>query len=316
MGGIWVNEKTEKFLIEVRESLIKSDRKIPSASKVLGVAKARLEREKIPGIMLPKVRKVQMLLAELKPPDEESKLDRRWSGLLDQYQLTPESVPYVLQAWRYSVNLGEEFTVREAKWCSILYSLFKNADVSRLCAESARYAYEEKIRVLYTVHGQNAPEIDMDSSLVMGKWERDTDSSGLLMHITHGGISSMANLPRANDGGIAEEFIHAIPKLNYEIQSMEVRDRLEKIHSLVNELTASSKFFPNLESRMVYLRHLSYLCEMPKWDILSPEEIRDLIVDLRKWVLDMNDHREIITVNTAMPREIYERAGWVYKRAN
>jgi hypothetical protein len=316
MGGIWVNEKTERFLIEVRESLIKSDRKIPSASKVLGAAKAKLEREKIPGIILPKVRKVQMILAEFKPTDEENKLDKPWSGLMDEYQLPPESVPYVLQAWRYVENLGEKLTVREAKWCSILYSLFKNSDISRLCFESARYAHEEKLRILFSVHGQTAPNTDMDSSLVMGNWERETDSAGSFMGFSRGGVSSMVMMPRANDGGIAEEFIHAIPDINYETQSKEVRDRLEKIHSFVNELTASSKLFPNLESRMVYLRHLSYLCKMPKWDILSPEEIRDLIVDLRKWVLDMNEHREKIDINTAMPREIYKRVGWVYKRAD
>ena len=206
--------------------------------------------------------------------------------------------------------------MREAKWCSILYSLFKNADISRLCAESARYAREEKLRVLYTVHRQTAPNTDMDSSLVMGKWERDTDIGAFAIGLNDGGASTMINLHRADDGGVAEEFLHAIPEINFETQSMEVRHRLEKIHSMVNELTASIKFFSNLESRMVYLRHLSYLCKMPKWDILSPEEIRDLIIDLRKWVLDMNAHREKIDLNTAMPREIYERVGWVYKRAD
>ena len=39
------------------------------------------------------------------------------------FDLPPDSIPVVLQIWRYSIALDEIFTKRQAKWVSILYPL-------------------------------------------------------------------------------------------------------------------------------------------------------------------------------------------------
>ena len=65
---------------------------------------------------------------------------------LNEYPLPPESIPHVLQAWRYSLNLGAEFTIRQAKWASRLYS--QEPDTTKLWFISRRYSHEEELALL------------------------------------------------------------------------------------------------------------------------------------------------------------------------
>ena len=48
---------------------------------------------------------------------------------------------------------------------------------------------------------------------------------------------------------------------------------------------------------MVYLRHLSYLASVGNWHSFKPEEIRDIIVDLRKWVIETKDKIDKDNIN-------------------
>ncbi len=324
MGGPRVTPKTEMLLIQIFRSMTINDNKVPSAKQVLAMAEAHIKKEQRKDIFLPKVRKVQMILAQAikkqnELPEEQKLMDESWSiKTLDEYPLPPDSLPYVLQAWRYSVNLGEDFSIRQAKWCSRLYALFKDNDISKLWFTARMYVYAEKSYQLFSHYDQYPPDYEIDSSLVMGHWERKTfDTTIFLLGLSEGGISLRPSFPCANDGEIAEEFIHALPQIEYlsPDQRNEVFDRLKKIDSLIKQLKSSLINFPDIESRMVYLRHLNYLSQMPKWDSLNPEDIRDIIVDLRKWIIDQIPRRHDIVLNTSFPREIYNRAGWVAKGA-
>ncbi len=62
-------------------------------------------------------------------------------------------------------------------------------------------------------------------------------------------------------------------------------ERVRELNYLIGSLPSSSKYFPDFESRMVYLRHLAKLCQLPYWRTAEPKEIHDLIIDLRHWVI-------------------------------
>lgn len=318
MGGPRVTENAKKLIIGIWTNLSKSGRE-PTAKQVLSVSEAYIKKENRKDIFLPKIRKVQLIITEAKKyrgeiPASEKAMQEPWAlSTIGKYPLSPDSLPSVLQAWRYSVSLGEVFSIRHAKWCSHLYALFKNDDISKLWFATRMYVHNEEICQLYIHNDQYPPDFEIDSSIVMSHWERETfHSTMFLLGLSEGGVSLTFSFPRANDGEIAEEFIHALPQIQYlsPDQPKEVFERLNKIDSLVRQLKSSFLFFPDLESRMVYLRHLSYLSQMPKWNSLGPEEIRDIIVDLRNWIIDQNPKRDTINVNDSLPREIYHRAGW------
>ena len=62
-------------------------------------------------------------------------------------------------------------------------------------------------------------------------------------------------------------------------------DRVNRLDMLIYSLPSSSKYFPDFESRMVYLRHLAKLSKLSYWQTAEPEEIHSLIVDLRAWII-------------------------------
>jgi len=70
----------------------------------------------------PSLSKVQKILAQVKRHLEEpSREDMLWSlGTLNEYPISPEVIPYVLDVWKLRVARGETFTIREAKWVARL----------------------------------------------------------------------------------------------------------------------------------------------------------------------------------------------------
>ena len=88
---------------------------------------------------------------------------------LNEFPLPPESIPHLLQLWRYSINLGTEFTIRQAKWASRIYAQVK--DITELWLSSRIYSQEEELSLLSEVPMRI---FELDNVLVMGRNEVET----------------------------------------------------------------------------------------------------------------------------------------------
>lgn len=290
MGGPRVTENSKRLIIDIWTNLAKSGKE-PSAKQVLASAEAYIKRNNSRDIFLPKLRKVQLIIGDArKHGGELSAADRvmqePWNlSTLDKYPIPPESIPSVLDIWRYSVNLGEPLTIRQAKWASRLYT--KITDTTELWLYACNYANEELLSLISDTPMRN---FELDSRLVMGYREVETikipefkDQSIVVLSISGKFVFL------AEDGGIIEEFLHSLPFDLYNDDIDYVVDHDFYLISLIAALPSSIKYFPDIETRMVYLRHLSYLATVDNLHKFKPEEIRDLILDLRKWVIDAKD---------------------------
>ena len=109
-----------------------------------------------------------------------------------------------------------------------------------------------------------------------------------------------------------------------EIEDPKILDRVNKLSSLIHSLPSSSKYFPDFESRMVYLRHLAKLSKLPYWKTAKPEEIHALIIDLRAWIISQAEEKikrennpkseslfgYMLGDGGSFPLDIYLRAGF------
>ena len=253
--------------------------------------------------------------------------DKPWStAVCSEYvsYFPPDTIPLLMQLWRYSIHLDEVFTIRHAIWASRLAFQLKDMDIARQWLHTVQYAKEEELSLL-----SNTPmnTFELDSSLVMGVLEKFTSNVGLEAQSLR--FSRHNFVPTANDCGIMEEFIHAFPMYGFDDEDLDLsqyNDR-RQLYLLISELPSSSKFFPDMESRMIYLDNLSSICKLPKWTTLSSKEIKDIIIELRIWVLDAKIKREkpnklegrgSILGNIGLdpllyPKNIYERLGWSFK---
>ncbi len=248
-------------------------------------------------------------------------LDEPWTtDVCSEYasDFPPESIPYLLQLWRYSIHLDEVFTIRHAIWAARLAFQLKDMDVAEIWLRSCQYAHEEKISLLAKTSMRT---FQLDASLVMDDWERETVdvNNGLPYEDIH-----HTPINRARDDGIMEEYINVLSDYGPS-ESLEQYNKLKRLYYLIVELPSPCKYFNDIETRLIYLSHLTYISKIPKWKTLSPEEIREIIVDLRKWVLDVKTNPEkfenpcktsaphIVDVNqdpTLVPTHIYERLEW------
>ena len=130
MGGPHVAPEMERLIIDTWLTMRTNDYE-PAAKEVRYSVIRQLEKQGYSESDIPKLRTFQEYLRrarkkhiELKGlPIDEQKL---WTmASLNELELSPEAIPYVLQVWRYSVNLGAEFTIRQAKWVARLLRLEK-----------------------------------------------------------------------------------------------------------------------------------------------------------------------------------------------
>lgn len=292
MGGPHLPEQIDNLIIETLITLRDLYGYEPTAKQVLNVLTKRPQMDDYADFEKPSLRTIQGRLKkarqreELHQSNSKFKENEPWSMLsLNSLPLPPESIPFVLQVWRYSLALDVVFTINHAKWVSRLYPLYKEKDISELWLDSQRYATEEKLSVL---RGTPAKTYQLDSRLAMSEWERYTaDNTDIRLNLPIGYVWHTIK-PRAKDGGIAEEFIHALPSWDpyASYPDGKTYTRMWLILSLIEALPSSSKCFPNYETRMVYLRYLSYISKMPKWNELLPNEVKDIIVKLRELVIN------------------------------
>jgi len=297
MGAPHLSYKMERLIPETFIALRGALNYEPSGKQVHNTLIYRLNAEHYTGSDIPSLRTVQQRMTKAREREKEfqgsSRIDesKPWSMLtLKDLSLPPESIPFVLQQWRYSISLDVVFTIRQAKWASRLYTLFREKDIAEQWFESRRYAREEELSIL-----SDTPMniYQLDSHLVMGVWERFTAEWTDILEDPIGYVCHTI-VPLAQDGGIAEELINAIPSFDWDYNDPDPErfDRILLTSSLVGGLPSSTNYFPDLETRMVYLRHLSYIAKMPEWNTLKPEEIRDIILTLRKLVINLKQDIE------------------------
>ena len=87
----------------------------------------KIERLRLP---VPAYETIIKMISNVRNPDSDP-MKEPWNIATLTYKekdtifdLRPESMPAVLQVWRYSIALDEAFTKRQAKWVSILYPFF------------------------------------------------------------------------------------------------------------------------------------------------------------------------------------------------
>lgn len=245
------------------------------------------------------------------------------------FNFPTESIPAVLQVWRYSEALDEVLTKRQAKWVSILYPYFKGElkeEIVRLWFQSRRFSREEEISLVTSVSMRLNV---LASQLVKNDWETlVTLGSKLLDPSIKRFIQYDDALPTANDGGVMEELLHSIPINIWEAP----RDDIEAKHdlylyNLFREIPSTLIMFPGLPSRLIYLRHLSNMSRGSMWKELTTEQLLQCVEWLRNWMIDWlskGKNEDAILLFTdiikagklpehAFPNELYEIAGYTLK---
>lgn len=286
MGGNKVTDVARRLLIDIWHGLKKNGQKC-TAQVVLDAANQNIKANGRNDIELPGLRKTQYILRvaeekaeELSPA--EMQIQQPWNlSTIDKHPMSPESIPAVLEVWRYCVNLGEPLTIRQAIWVSRLYA--KTTDTIDLWLSASNYAQEE---ILSLLSGTAMRDFDLDSQITMNEREIETfkiPERKYQSMVSHGYSGKTVYV--AEDGGILEEFLHSLPS-DIGGDDMEyVANFAYYLISLIAELPSCVNYFPDLETKLIYLRQLSYLASVDNWHKFRPEEIRDIVVDLREWVV-------------------------------
>ncbi len=114
---------------------------------------------------------VQKQITEIKqkekkePPDPE---DKPWHLLaLTKTDITPEALPAVMRAWAQSIKDQGLFTIRQARWISRLYYIFKDINNGdQLIRQAYAMALMERVRKYL----KKQPEKPDD---MWGDWQQD-----------------------------------------------------------------------------------------------------------------------------------------------
>lgn len=289
MGGPPVEPLIEKLIQETWLDMRRHSERV-LAKEVLQSVKHYLHLHNQDNVPFPQLRTIQKILQETRKKysartDDQKLQDKPWTTAACSEYIScfpPESIPFLLQLWRYSIHLDEVFTIRHAIWASRLSSQLQDMDIAEIWLYSRQYAKEEELSLF-----SNTPmrTFQLDGSLVMGSWEKLIAESNLELPNSLRDRIHHTPIERAQDDGIAEEYIHVLDDYGPG-DSLERHNELKRLYYLIIKLPSSSKYFPDMESRMIYLSHLSHISKLPKWKTLTPEEIKDIIIDLRKWVLD------------------------------
>ncbi len=329
-----ISEEMERIMIEAWMSIRKPDYE-PSAIKVRASVVRQLAKEGYTDAELPKLRTFQEYLRRARKTQitlrEKSKVDesKPWNlETLDDndWSLPHNTIPFVLQLWRYCKNLGADLTIRQAKWASRLSYLLKDLDISEQWIHIMRYSREEELSLL---SGTQMRTDQLNGLLIMESWERMTLAETDVKFKANRRINHTFK-PIGRDGGIVEEDFYALADIaqSHLVMILENKvidniDRANELSMLIHSLPSSSKYFPNFESRMVYLRHLAKLSRLPYWRTAEPKEIHSLIIELRTWIVSQAEEKikrennpqpesplGLISWHGSFPLDIYLRAGF------
>ncbi|MFC2007307.1 hypothetical protein ACFLVB_01750 [Chloroflexota bacterium] len=311
MGGHPV-EPGIKNLIQKTWLDMRNDSERVVVKEVLESVRHYLHLQNKDNVPLPQLRTVQKIIQEAREKysertDEQKLQDKPWTTAASSshpYHFPPQSIPLLLQLWRYSIHLNHVFTIRHAIWASRLSFQLKDMDIAEIWLHSRQYATEEELSLV-----SNTPmrTFQLDGSLVMGSMEKITAEGNFKLKDQPFGDIHHTQIKRACDDGIMEEYINVLDDYGRH-DSLEQYNELKRLYYLISELPSSSKIFPDMESRMIYLDNLSRISKFPKWKTLTPEEIKEIIIDLRNWTLNVKLRREE-PKNNKLPLGILNRLG-------
>jgi len=304
MRGEKITDEAKNLIIDTREKLKSYYGKDPSVKQVLEAAKKRTETKKFRGIVLPELRKAQDIIRPVRERDIELNKDiqsKPWSLLsLDEFQLSPESIPSVLQVWRYAANTYKKFTIRQAKWVSRLYLII--TDITELWYHSYFYAhYYEELNIL---PGKPANDFKTLYYLSMTPLEQKMPYLPHRLYMANWESYSKLDIPYSDDGGIIEE-LDVLPVFPETDKDFKIIEYLEEIQS-------TTTYFKDFNIRMLYLRHFYNLAKGPKWADLDGDDIIKIISTLRTWVKEIENSRDKIYDNDfyVNPDELYTMVGY------
>ena len=332
MGGAPISEEVRRSIAEVWYTSTSGGRKDIPGKELIYKAKEHLQKQ---GLIPPKSNSsYYTVFAQMNnlPPEKKrliDKFNRPWNLEIlddDDCSLPHDSIPFVLQLWRYCKNLGADLTIRQAKWASRLSHLLKDLDISEQWIHIMRYSREEELSLL---SGTQMRTDQLNSLLIMESWERMTLAETDVKFKANRRINHTFS-PIGSDGGLVEEFFYAFADIAQSHLDMILDDKLvdnfdrvNELSRLIHSLPSSSKYFPDFESRMVYLRHLAKLSKLPYWETAKPEEIYSLIIELRAWIISQTEEKikrennpqsesslGYMLWHRGFPLDIYLRAGF------
>ncbi len=334
MGGPHLSDEMIRVMLETWFRMRTIDYE-PTAKEVRASVVRQLEKECYTESEIPKLRTFQEYLRRARKRQitlrEKPKVDESnpWNlETLDEndWSLPHDTIPFVLQLWRYCKNLGADLTIRQAKWASRLSYLLKDLDIAKQWIHIMRYSREEELSLL---SGTQMRTDQLNSLLIMNPWERMTLAETDVKFKANRKINHTFT-PIARDGGIVEESFYAFADIEQSHLDMFLEnklvdnfDRVNELSRLIHSLPSSSKYFPDFESRMVYLRHLAKLSKLPYWKTAKPEEIYSLIIELRAWIISQTEEKikrennpqsesplGYMLWHRGFPLDIYLRAGF------
>lgn len=283
MGGYRVPERTGRFIVSIYDSLKKYD-KNPSAQQVLDAAQHYVTKNKRNDIFLPKIRKVQQILAKVIKlgdlSEEEGVQEELWS-MASRYPLPPESLPYIVEIWRYASHAGERFNIRQAKWVSKIYPFMSDSLVG-LWATSYMYAKKEYLSVISNTSFDSFSD---DVNLIMHNLELQTF---LEIHTSEKSLIDIFSmgLPLTRETKLIEEALHPLDYYNDLLNGTVTNDRdVELINKLIESPDLGTLKLSR-EMYMVYVSWFTYIRQTPDWPKLTAEQALNVIKQLREWAVN------------------------------
>ncbi len=332
MGGTALKPGIKNLIIQTWTDQEKDGEGATATKVKAAVAKSIKGKEGIYG-KLPKLRTFQEIIRKAKKKLIEESLDKEWSmaSLMgDGKEMSPDAMPYVIKVWRYAINTDELFTEMQAKWVALLCKVYN--DVSDLWYYSSWYATIERSGKLtgdsedtwWSING--IPNTFSPDKRFLTEWENDI----LLPTEDPEKDRTMVMMPyRAmfkKNGETIEELVHLKKISNIKISN----DRMvsykylpDSVSKKFRELCDSIESLPTLssigfdyDSKMVYLRLYTYMMKGVKIKDLIPDGTIQLIVELRKWVLDEYEKSKEETNKKGIfrfPIQILQKAGYEFE---
>jgi hypothetical protein len=284
VGGDPVGESTRQAVIFIWQRL-KERHPRPSAAQVREALRSYVDVKKPPGVTVPSLRKIQYILRDAKDEEkrspEQELQNRPWTmATLSRAPLPADSVPHILQVWRYCCHTGEPFTIRQAKWVSKLCHIPPlSAYTTMLWCLSYMYAKKEELSI---ASGKQTDTFLDDANLAMTDLELQTYlelSNGQHMRDPYG----LALPIHSHDNWVVEEALHPIDHYTDLLNGIISSQRDKKlIDRLINKPSLQSlKLDPDIQ--MIYLSWLTHIKKSEQWSKLNADQALDVILALRQW---------------------------------
>ena len=295
MGGNRVSPRTEQFISDTYDRLKKQFKK-PTGQQVLDAAQADVVANKRKDIYLPSKRKIQYIIRDI---DERSKglskeeqiQQKPWTMVsLNEFQLADDSIPYVMQVWRYCCHTDEIFTIRQAKWISRLFRLFPKLPPNYLWSVSYTYSKKEELSVMSGMPCDTF--IDDVGAVMFDQMEVQT-----LLEVHHNTQSWLdtysVSMPINHDGLLIDEVAHPIEYYNALLHHSITNKRDIQLINMLGDLPTliDLKLEPSVFMR--YLSWITFIKKTSEWSKLTAEQARDIIGRLRGWAIKQHESSKL-----------------------